>query len=299
MTGDQGRPRLTRRDRRRAAIFAVVVVVVVIGGAAFVLFAGERATTVSDQSALDRFRTEGSSTAGSAGTAAGGDTAGDGTATVGGAAYPAPAPGVYAYTGSGEEVTSFPPLTEQQGPDMPATVVIGADGCWSWRIDLNTHHWQDWTFCSSAEGLLDTGGTSFARRDFVTFQIDNTSTFTCPEPEAMLWPDMAPGQTRTGRCVGTSSAMEGESTSAGTATMVGVEDVVVGGTTVPAVHVRRDHTLSGAQTGTELVEWWLHPDTGLPLRQRRSLRVDTATPVGPITYTEEGELALTSLEPQT
>ncbi|MCB1260581.1 MAG: hypothetical protein KDB33_09370, partial [Acidimicrobiales bacterium] len=65
MTGDQGRPRLTRRDRRRAAIFAVVVVVVVIGGAAFVLFAGERATTVSDQSALDRFRTEGSSTAGS------------------------------------------------------------------------------------------------------------------------------------------------------------------------------------------------------------------------------------------
>ena len=61
-----------------------------------------------------------------------------------------PAPGVYAYRGSGSERLSLPPLSQAEGPTIPGTVQLLADGCWTFRIDYSTNHWQTWTYCRRA-----------------------------------------------------------------------------------------------------------------------------------------------------
>ena len=44
-------------------------------------------------------------------------------------------------------------------------------------------------------------------------------------------------------------------------------------------------------------EDWFAIDTGLPIRNQRRIEVDTDTPIGSSTYTEEGEFRLASLTP--
>ena len=57
-----------------------------------------------------------------------------------------PPAGVYLYRGSGTEHLDKPPKSQSQGPPMPATVTYRADGCWTFRLDYSTGHWQSWTY---------------------------------------------------------------------------------------------------------------------------------------------------------
>lgn len=278
-------PPATGWRRWRKTILAFVVAAVVLGGVvAMLLFGGEKPRDVSTGDALDRYRS-------------GSVPATEVPTTLAASGFHVPAAGVYQYRGSGTEDTSFPPLQEQQGPDMPATVTHEPGECWSLRIDYNTHHWQDWTWCASDAGVVNTLGHSFARRDFVSFQVDNLATFTCTPPVEWLWAGMQPGEHRDGSCTGTSTVVAGETTSAGRITYVGDEDITVGDQTVRARHLRYERTLSGGQVGPENQDFWVEPDTGLPYRNERSLTVETDTPFGRITYTEQAEFQLQSLTP--
>ena len=72
-----------------------------------------------------------------------------------------PTPGVYAYTGSGTERLSLPPLSQPEGPTIPGTVsLVGAD-CWVLRLDYSTHHWQTWRYCQHGADLWEMGGTTW------------------------------------------------------------------------------------------------------------------------------------------
>lgn len=258
---------------------AGAVAAVVVAAAVWLLFSSEAPRPVTLEEA--RQRTEGS------------------TATTPEAgAFGPPAAWVYLYRGEGSEKTSFPPLTEEQGPTMPATVVPDDEGCWRFRIDYNSHHWQDWRYCAEASGIVTWGGTTFARRDFGTFKVDNTSTFTCAGPDVVLWEGMRAGDSRPSKCTGTSTAMDGPSTSAGTLTYVGDEDIDVGGTTVRSRHLRSDRDVTGAQQGAERVDWWVDPRTMLPIRNEHRISVDMRVGGINITYTEVTSYTLTSLTPQ-
>jgi hypothetical protein len=57
--------------------------------------------------------------------------------------------------------------------------------------------------------------------------------------------------------------------------------------------------MTGAQQGSERSDVWFAADTGLPLRNRRSIRAKTDTVVGSSTYTEVGQFELVSLHPRT
>lgn len=271
--------------RWQKTILAFVLAFVVLGGtAALLLFGGEKPKDVTTDDALGRYRT-------------GSVPATEVPTTLAASGFHVPAAGVYRYTGEGSEDTSFPPLVEQQGPEMPATVTHEPGDCWTMRIDYNTHHWQDWTWCASDQGVVNTLGHSFARRDFVSFQVDNLATFVCDPPVEWLWAGMQPGESRQGSCRGTSTVVAGETTSAGTITYVGDEDVTVGDQTVRARHLRYDRVLTGAQTGPEQQDFWVEADTGLPLRNTRALTVETDTPFGRITYTEKASFELQDLTP--
>ncbi len=209
-----------------------------------------------------------------------------------------PAAGVYSYRGSGTEHLSLPPKTQNQGPLMPATVTHRTDGCWTFRIDYNTAHWQTWIYCPRNGGLVELGGQTFERWDFVFTKYDSTSTFTCDPPSVAIRATMRAGDQWRQTCSGKSSGTTGTATTSGPYTFVGPENVVVGGTAVPAYHFRQVRTLSGNQTGTQSADLWFAVNDGLPLRNERQVTVHTDTVIGSSTYTESGSFELTSLVPQ-
>jgi hypothetical protein len=207
-----------------------------------------------------------------------------------------PPQGVYLYEGGGTDQLSTPPKEQAEGPSMPATVTHRDDGCWTFRIDYSTNHWQSWDYCSGEGDLDESGGSSYQRWDFTVFVQETTSTFVC-DSAVTIDAEQAPGDTWEQSCSGTSTGTEGEALSAGSCTFVGREDVQVGGDTVPAYRYHRERTMSGAQTGTEVSEVWFAAETGMPLRNERHIEVRTDTVIGEVTYTEDADFLLTSLEP--
>ena len=210
-----------------------------------------------------------------------------------------PAAGVYAYRGSGSEHLSVPPKSQKQGPNMPATVTHRDDGCWTFRIDYSSQHWQTWIYCPRHGGLVELGGQTFERWDFVFTKYDSTSTFTCDPPSVTIRAVPQPGDQWQQTCRGTSSGTKGEAVTAGPCTFVGDDTVTVGGRPVPAYHFHQERTLSGSQSGTQTADLWFAMKDGLPLRNERTQTVHTNTVVGSSTYTEHGSFALMSLQPQT
>jgi len=53
-----------------------------------------------------------------------------------------PEAGVYRYRGEGTDAIHTPPKSQAEGPEMPATVTHRDDGCWDFRIDYSSNHWQ-------------------------------------------------------------------------------------------------------------------------------------------------------------
>jgi len=271
------------RHRRLIVILAVIGLIAVVGGSVFViLWRRSGAHEVSTGTARRRFE-QGSSSS---------------------STQPAlrtvlrPGAGVYMYRGSGTEHLSLPPKSQSQGPQIPGTVVLTANGCWTFRIDYSSQHWQTWNYCPRDGGLVELGGETFERWNFVFTTYDSTSKFTCNPASVAIRADMHPGEQWRQECRGTSSGTTGQAVTSGPYTFVGNDMVVVGGTRVPAYHFRQLRTITGSQTGSQTTDQWFAQKNGLPLRNERDETVHTKTIVGSSTYTEHGNFQLTSLQPQ-
>jgi hypothetical protein len=219
-----------------------------------------------------------------------------------GAASPLrPSAGVYVAQGQGEERLSFPPLSGGYGAEVPITVGHEADGCWRLKVDVSDAHWQSWRFCPGDEPgvLFDLGGETFQRWDLGATTLDNLSTFSCDPDSILLDVTATPGTSWAERCEGGNSEVSGTTVSEGTSTFVGTEVRRIDGVDVETRHYRQERTLSGAQTGTTVTDWWFAVDTGLPVASVIEARADTDSPIGAITYTEEGSWQLRSLDART
>lgn len=264
-----------RRLRRLALVGLVLVLLLAAALGTFVyLWSRGDARPVSLDEARRRFLEERV-----------GDTGPDGPYT--------PAEGVYAYTGEGSEHLSSPPKTQDEGPEMPGTVQHGTDGCWTFRLDYSTNHHRTWRFCADAEGLRERGSVVFQRWDFVVTSIDNTTTVRCRPAAVVIETGMTAGDEWESRCDGESTAIDGTTITRGTHRYVGRERVEVGDGAVDAMHFRDDRVVTGVQNGTETFDLWLSED-GLPVQGRQRIVVDSPSPIGNVTYTQEGEFVLVS-----
>ena len=207
-----------------------------------------------------------------------------------------PPQGVYVYEGSGTDRIDPPPTQQTQGPTMPAAVTHEADGCWTFRIDYSTNHWQSWRYCPTDGGLDEVGGQSFQRWDFGAFANETTSTFECDAPTIRA--DQQVGDEWTQSCTGSSTGVDGTTVSEGPYRFVGTETLDIGGEPVSAHRYHRDRTTSGNQTGSESADVWFSAATGMPLRNSRQLEAVSDTVIGEVRYTEDGEFELTSLTPR-
>jgi len=224
-------------------------------------------------------------------------TAVDG-ASSGGTGPSRPDAGIYLYEGTGSESLSTPPLSQSQGPEMPATVEHHERGCWSLRIDLSSNHWQRWDYCPEGADLVEMGGESWQRWMIGTTAITNLSTFECDEGSVVLPGTRSTDQVWNARCTGTNEAVDGSTVSQGPYRFVAEDTVALDGRDVTALHFSQQRTMSGAQRGDERAEVWLDAATGLLIRLEREVEVRSDTPIGESTYTESATLRLVSLEPQ-
>ena len=271
-----GRPPGRRRSTKRAVLIALgIVVVLAVVGALVFFFGRDRAEELTDDQALADFRAQ-----------AGEVSADD----------QRPAPGIYAATASGTESIGLPGFDEELGPNAPVTLTHGDGGCFTYRADLNSHHWRSWTYCPTGTATyaltrLDT----FTARKAPGLDIATLTSYECDQPLDVFWEGAAAGDTRTGACTGTSDSDDSVTDDAATVEVLGTGTLTFDGTTVDVVHLRTSDEFSGDQTGTEVGEWWLDAATGLPVKAE----IEASLTGGPSDYSETIRLDLSTLTPAT
>ena len=212
-----------------------------------------------------------------------------------------PRPGVYLYKATGRESLSFMGTRQSQGPIDPGTVVLRPNGCWQFRVDFNSFHDQTWNRCSTGGKLMESGGTTDQRFDFVAFKASEHTDVTCTPRVVVADLAALPGARSPVRCTGRSQTTKTTFAQTGSATFVGRETVAVGATRVLALHTREDLRMSGGQTGEVKIDIWFAATDGLPLKEAHSLRVASPAPapLNHVTYVESGSWQLTSMTPRT
>lgn len=83
------------------------------------------------------------------------------------------------------------------------------------------------------------------------------------------------------------------------ATRHAVDEIMVGDTAVPAIHIELRVHISGSGTAEMTINLWLHPDNGLVLRKTAQVEASSSTPSGTVRYEESYDLRLESLTPRT
>jgi len=272
---------VARPHRARRWLLGLGVLVVLGLGVVGALFAlRDRPEAQSVDSVVDRFRA--STTVYSATTVP----------------FDRPAVGVYEAVGSGRESLSVPPVSQTDGEVMPITVQDTAAGCWLWRIDYNTAHWHAYEYCPEGDELLLVRQENHQFWDFGVGSVTNVARFDCDPPPPIVVRDPDVGDRFGNRCAGTNSAVPGVAELEGTAVVDGIETLEIGGVEVRAVRQVRDGRFTGAQVGHVDETWWLAADTGLPLKVRRDIRVETDSIIGAVVYEEEGSWQLRSMTPR-
>jgi len=79
---------------------------------------------------------------------------------------------------------------------------------------------------------------------------------------------------------------------------IGREQVSVDGRRLAALHVRTVGNVGGGDSGMETTDWWLEPQTGLPLRLTFESRTSRPLKVGRARYRERADLRLVSTSPR-
>ena len=268
-------PRARHRLRTALIVVAALLAVIVVAGVVWFVFGLFPAEQLSDDQALVDFR------------ASSGDTA---------AAEGRPVAGVYPGTATGTESIGLPGFDEQLGPNAPMTLTYGDAGCFTSRIDFNSHHWRSWTYCPSATATFALGGLeSWTERKAPGLDLATLSTYTCETPLDVVWTGAAVGDTRTGSCPGTSDLDDAVTDDAATLEVLGTETLEIDGTSVDVVHVRTVDEFTNAQTGAERGEWWFDAETALPVK----FRLDASLSGASGDYAEDIDFELTSLQPAT
>jgi hypothetical protein len=289
--------------RVRALLWAAVGSLFVAGVG--LVWLHEDATAVSVDTALERWRAIPSAAAPAETVATTTTTVAAGVAPESGAreaatgapaiAEPAPAPppaaepeqGVYVQATQGHEETDALGGARHDYPAETPFSVSANDCGLTFRWQPLEERWDRWDLCRTPAGLEARRFTTF--HSF--FRRTQQQEFDCTG--AILVPtDMTVGRTWDWACTNAGGRAMSHTT------IVGVEPIDVGGERVDAVHVRFENTFEGANAGTGTIDWWLHPDTGLPVRMAADMDTDSDSPFGRVRYREQFTSTMTALAPR-
>jgi hypothetical protein len=278
-----------RTLRRRTKVAIVIVIVLAAAG----IYAGNRLATggevteVGVDEALDRFREQAGAAATSTSVAA---TVGDSTAaptsTVATSTAALPELGVYQYTTTGFD--RIDALTGAQH-DYPAitTMTVTPFGCGvRVRWDIAVERWDSWDWCLAGDAIDQTGWVGY--HEF--FNTPGRNDYACDgDPRPLAAPA---GTTWAMTCrMGerTSSIFSGE--------VVDRTSLMVGGVSVPVLHLRYAVEVVGESTGHQTVEGWYRITDGLPVREQLTTTTAQETVIGVANFDEQYTIDLLTLTP--
>jgi hypothetical protein len=214
-----------------------------------------------------------------------------------GAVVTRPPAGVYLADATGKASISFPPSNQNYGATAPVTVTHRGDACWTTTVDFTTAFQQRWDYCIQDGVLTEHGNYTKTDWDLGAATISNRSEFLCSPPGALITPGERRNDVSTYTCSGTSDAIEGTTTSAVTFESLGTSTLNIGGADIATFHYRERDELTGPQRGTTVIDYWYAVSDMLLLRMERHIDLRTDSPVGDVTYREDGEWQLSSLTP--
>lgn len=207
---------------------------------------------------------------------------------------PLPAEGVYVYATTGYDHVDALGGSRHDYPDE-TTITVRHGGCaFTERWDVLAERWDERESCRTPGGDRLHRVTSY--HSF--FRQGDTRTLDC---QGFTYPASAePGDTWTTSCTGAGDEEDEATFVVTTLRAVGWETVEVAGRQLETLHVRADSEITGEQQGESHRDVWGSRELGIVLRERASVRSESTQPaIGKVTYTEEYEIRLTSLEPRT
>lgn len=214
-----------------------------------------------------------------------------------GAVVVRPPTGVYRADASGKASISFPPTSQSYGASAPVTVTHQGENCWATTVDFNTAFQQRWNYCIDNGVLTEHSNYTTTGWDLGATSITNISQFDCSPPGEIIKTGERRDEVSTYNCVGTSDSISGTTNSVVTFESLGTAALTIDAMTVPAFHYRESDVLSGPQRGTTTIDYWYSVENMLLLRMERQINLRTDSPVGEVTYKEDGEWQLSSLTP--
>lgn len=193
--------------------------------------------------------------------------------------------GVYVYDTRGTEALDALGGAEHVYP-ATTTITLTRAGCGSrlrWAsLEARSTTWR---LCSGASGLelriADEVHRFFGRTD--------RTTYLC-RASVLLPARVVVGEARAFSC------RSGSGRERGTARIVGRETISVGGSRIDTVRVSTVARVSGDDSGTEEVDWWLASELAVPVRMVLRSRTSRKVFVGRVHYSEDVELRLASLD---
>jgi hypothetical protein len=195
-----------------------------------------------------------------------------------------PAPGVYTYRTTGGESLNLVGVARSFPSSTSMIVADGQCATVSW-VPI-TQHTEATTFCNAANGALTVPKLV---TDESIAGSTSTSTITCPASSYLLPPAPRAGQRWSATCTQVSPAekikLVGQA--------LGPSTITVGGHRVPVMHARLMLTFTGSEHGTNPIDFWVVPGSGLIVREKETVAVTQSG----VRYNENMEATLSSLSP--
>jgi len=204
-----------------------------------------------------------------------------------------PVPGVYLYRTVGSESVSalggatntYPKTTTLTVTDTPC----GVDTRWNVLVG----RFDGATRCRRRDGTWMLTGTVTSDRFFGETDGDS---YTCDAVELPVTPEQ--GSSWKGSC--TDAPAGGEpNTTALAYRVVGTEKVQVAGKPVETVHLRITATQGGQRSGGGVEDRWVVQGTNLVVRSLDREKDRSPSPIGTVTYKQQYDIVLRSLDPKT
>jgi hypothetical protein len=194
--------------------------------------------------------------------------------------------GVYLYTTRGDESIDALGGAHHRYPKTSSITVVTEPCGMRLLWEPLEERSATWTLCATQRGI-ELAGWEVVHEFFG--QRDST-TYACTE-SVLVAAEQPPGATSTFRCSSESGRQTGETR------LIGVEELIVAGKRLRAVHVRTVGRVSGGDEGTETTDWWFDERSGLPLRITLSGRTSRSILIGNVHYREDADLRLRSTIP--
>lgn len=200
-----------------------------------------------------------------------------------------PLPGVYSYDTTGSERISIAGASHEY-PEETYSIVRTDEGC-GWRAEHQVleEHVDIHDRCSQTDSVF----VVMDGREIEFFGQRDSLYYYCDPPARLMWNAPA-GTTSTGTCV----TEEGDSETDYVGEFVGFETLDVGGEATRTAHLHIEFTMRGTSRGTSTADFWLHPETGLIVREERTVDTLAHAVWGDVHYEEEATFQLQSLVPR-